>query len=39
VGKFVEVACFESNQSRDLAEAADNLIELDREFFEDLWVS
>ncbi len=37
MGKFVEVACFESNQSRDLAEVADNLIELNQDYFEDLW--
>lgn len=38
-GKFVEVACFESNQSRDLLEASDTIIELNPGFFEGLWAS
>ncbi len=38
LGKFVEVACFESNQSRDLMEVSDAMIELTPEFFEGLWV-
>ncbi|MFQ5933939.1 MAG: NYN domain-containing protein [Dehalococcoidia bacterium] len=38
IGKFVEVACFESNQSRDLLEASDAIIALTPEFFEGLWV-
>jgi uncharacterized LabA/DUF88 family protein len=39
MGKFVEVACFESNQSPYLVEAADTIIELNPAFFEGLWVS
>ena len=39
MGKFVEVACFESNQSPDLLEVADTIIELNPAFFEGLWVS
>ena len=39
MGKFVEVACFESNQSKDLAETSDTLLELNKEFFDDIWVS
>ena len=39
MGKFIEVACFESNQSKDLIEKSDSIIELNSEFFEGLWVS
>lgn len=39
MGKFVEVACFESNKSRDLVEASDSIVDLDADFFAGLWVS
>ena len=34
MGKFIEVACFEANQSKDLLEVSDSMIELTPEFFE-----
>ena len=37
MGKYVEIACFESNVSRDLLDVADNKQMLDREFFKGLW--
>ena len=39
MGKYVEVACFESNQSKELLEASDTLISLNPAFFEGLWVT
>ncbi len=37
VGKYVEVAYFESNVSRDLLDVADNKHLLDRNFLKELW--
>jgi uncharacterized LabA/DUF88 family protein len=37
MGKYVEVACFESNVSRDLLDVADIRHMLDRNFFKGLW--
>jgi uncharacterized LabA/DUF88 family protein len=37
MGKYVEVAYFESNVSRDILEVADNKQLLDRNFFKGLW--
>jgi uncharacterized LabA/DUF88 family protein len=37
LGKYIEVAYFESNVSRDILEVADNKHLLDRNFFKDLW--
>jgi uncharacterized LabA/DUF88 family protein len=37
LGKYVEVAYFESNVSRDILDVADNKHLLDREFFKGLW--
>ncbi len=37
LGKYVEVAYFESNVSRDILDVADNKHLLDRNFFKDLW--
>ena len=39
MGKFVEVACFEVNQSKDLVEISDSIIELSPEFFEGIWAN
>jgi hypothetical protein len=39
MGKFVEVACFEVNQSKDLVEISDSIIELSPEFFEGVWAN
>ena len=39
MGKFVEVACFEVNQSKDLVEISDSIIELTPEFFEGVWAN
>ncbi len=36
-GKYLEVACFESNASKDLLEVADNKHMLDRNFFKGIW--
>ena len=38
-GKFVEIAAFPANLSWDLAQVADDRHCLDREFFNDLWVT
>jgi len=37
MGKYIEVACFESNVSKDLLDVADNKQVLDRDFFKSLW--
>ena len=37
MGKYVEVACFESNVSRDLLDVVDNKLLLDRNFFKGVW--
>ncbi len=37
LGKYVEIACFESNVSRDLLDVADSKQVLDRDFFKSLW--
>ncbi len=37
LGKYVEIACFESNVSRDLLDVADNKQALGRDFFKGLW--
>ena len=37
LGKYIEVAYFESNVSRDILDVADNKHLLDRNFFKDLW--
>ena len=39
MGKFIEVACFEANQSKDLLEVSDSMIELTPEFFEGIWAN
>ena len=39
MGKYIEIACFESNQSKELLEASDTLITLNPAFFEGLWVT
>ena len=39
MGKFIEVACFEVNQSKDLVEISDSIIELTPEFFEGVWAN
>ena len=38
MGKYIEVAYFGSGVSKDLLNLADNQRELDRAFFQDLWV-
>lgn len=37
IGKSMEAACFEANQSKDLLEASDSMIELTPEFLEGAW--
>ncbi len=37
MGKYIEVACFESNVSKDLLEVADNKQVLDHNYFKSLW--
>ena len=37
LGKYVEIACFESNVSRDLLDVADNKQVLGRDFLKGLW--
>jgi uncharacterized LabA/DUF88 family protein len=39
MGKYIEVATFESNQSPEIAQVADRLHTLDTEFFKDLWTT
>lgn len=39
MGKFIEVACFEANQSKDLLEVSDSMIDLTPEFFEGVWAN
>jgi uncharacterized LabA/DUF88 family protein len=38
MGKYIELAYFESGVSKDLLNLADNQVQLDRAFFQDLWV-
>ncbi|MEE8372643.1 MAG: NYN domain-containing protein [Dehalococcoidia bacterium] len=37
MGKYIEVACFESNVSKDILSVADNKQVLDQNFFKGLW--
>ncbi len=37
MGKYIEVAYFESNVSKDILVAADNKHLIDKEFLKDLW--
>ena len=39
MGKFIEVACFEANQSKDLLAVSDFMIELTPDFFEGIWAN
>lgn len=39
LGKYVEVACFETNQSPELAQVADQIHFLDRDYFTELWTT
>jgi uncharacterized LabA/DUF88 family protein len=39
LGKYVEVACFDSNQSPELAQVADQLHFLDKDYFAELWTT
>ena len=39
VAKFIEMACFEANQSRALLEDSDSMIELTPDFLKGVWAS